>query len=589
VTSPPSSLIVGHANSFHDGAIAVIADDIVYAEALERHMQCKRALGATTLFYSADNLQRTLKRLNILPVSEASVVYRSTWSERLLSRDVPIKGNLMMLIQLESFRVRPVAERQLEWIIRGSDVQTLAETSSVPQTEVTAKKIAWDATPTDHHLAHVGNAVFTSPFEECVVMIADGASDGSPLTFYHYDRGTLKLLTPNEYDSSVSLGMLYLQVTEFCGFDGIEGEEWKVMGLAAYGKPDAAIREVFDSAFGVRDLAIVPLEGARGWDKKLERVLGRFRTADEDPLVAADLAHNFQAFFTDLVLQVIRNAYKLGLSENLALAGGTALNSSTNGKIIGATGFKQLHVPSAPADDGNALGAALYEKHVVRKAPRKKIEAMSPYLGSWIDRSNLDRILSFGGIEHWVAPDEQSLCDRVAKVLAAGKIIGWVQGRAEFGPRALGNRSILADPRSASMKDEINRRVKFREQYRPVAPSILHEHGPEYFENYQSSPYMERTLQFREEVRNKVPAVVHVDGTGRLQSVTSELNPLFHRLLRSFHELTGIPLLLNTSFNVMGKPIVHAVTDAIATFYTTDLDFLVIENVVLAKRSGSLP
>jgi carbamoyltransferase len=176
-----------------------------------------------------------------------------------------------------------------------------------------------------------------------------------------------------------------------------------------------------------------------------------------------------------------------------------------------------------------------------------------------------------------------AIAKRAAELLAQGKIVGWVQGRAEFGPRALGNRSILADPRHADIKDKINALIKFREEFRPFAPSILHEHGEEYFFHYQESPYMERTLIFREEIRDKVPAVVHVDGTGRLQTVREEWNPRYYRLIKEFFELTGIPIILNTSYNIMGKPIIHSVEDAISVFYTTGLDALAIEDVLIEK------
>jgi carbamoyltransferase len=192
---------------------------------------------------------------------------------------------------------------------------------------------------------------------------------------------------------------------------------------------------------------------------------------------------------------------------------------------------------------------------------------------------NVRRLSRISGLE--VVGD--AVARRAAELLANGKIIGWVQGRAEFGPRALGNRSILADPRPADMKEKINARVKFREEFRPFAPSILHEHGDEYFHDYQESPYMERTLTFREEVRDRVPSVVHVDGTGRLQTVRKEWNPRYYELIEEFFRLTGVPLILNTSFNVMGKPIIHSVEDAIAVFYTTGLDALVIEDMLVQK------
>jgi carbamoyltransferase len=207
---------------------------------------------------------------------------------------------------------------------------------------------------------------------------------------------------------------------------------------------------------------------------------------------------------------------------------------------------------------------------------------LSPYLGSELCGEALKRLIRFGGgLDCRHRPD--SICEDTARLLANGKLVAWVQGRAEFGPRALGNRSILADPRDAAMKERINAVVKFREEYRPFAPSILHEHGAKYFESYQDSPYMERTLRFRPEVVDTVPAVVHVDLTGRLQSVTLERNQRFHRLIAAFHHLTGVPLLLNTSFNIMGKPIVHSVEDAVGVFMTSGLDALVIGDHLIAK------
>jgi carbamoyltransferase len=250
--------------------------------------------------------------------------------------------------------------------------------------------------------------------------------------------------------------------------------------------------------------------------------------------------------------------------------------------LLARSGFSRLHIPSAPADDGNSLGVALYEKHHERREPRS-LEIMSPYLGSPVDKKTLDRVVSYRGVRARELPSREALCAETAAMLADGKIIGWMQGRAEFGPRALGNRSILADARSPGMKDQINKRVKFREEYRPLAPMILHEHGPEYFEDYQESPYMERALMFREAVRARVPSAVHVDGTGRLQTVKQAWNPLLHALVTAFYERTGVPLILNTSFNVMGKPIIHSVADALTVFATTDLDAIVIERYVLTK------
>jgi carbamoyltransferase len=269
------------------------------------------------------------------------------------------------------------------------------------------------------------------------------------------------------------------------------------------------------------------------------------------------------------------------ISSNLVLSGGCALNSSYNGKILERSPFDALHVPSAPADDGNAIGAAWLAYQEDHPDWRPAPGFMTPYLGSTVSTEPLERMAAW---EPRLRRVGEGIPAVAAQILAEGKLLGWVQGRAEFGPRALGNRSILADPRPADAKDLLNAKVKYREAFRPFAPSILAEHGPDWFEAYQDSPYMERTLRWREAVRSRVPAVVHEDGTGRLQSVTAERNPRYHALISAFHALTGVPVVLNTSFNVMGKPILHTAEDAILMFYTTGLDALVIDDWLLTKE-----
>jgi carbamoyltransferase len=279
---------------------------------------------------------------------------------------------------------------------------------------------------------------------------------------------------------------------------------------------------------------------------------------------------------------LLKNLAAMGLSENLVLSGGCGLNSSYNGMILERTPFKQLHVFAAPADDGNAIGAALlaYRRDHPEWVPTPAVH--SPYLGSSLSREVLKNMVRFDGGKH-VTEHQGTIHKVAAKALAEGKIIGWAQGRAEFGPRALGNRSILADPRQPDIKDRINGRVKFREEFRPFAPAILHEYGPEYFEHYQDAPYMERTLRFRPEVIDRVPGVVHVNRTGRLQTVRREWNEQYYDLVKEFHALTGVPVVLNTSFNVMGKPIIHSVEDALAVLHTTGLDAVALEDYWVEK------
>jgi carbamoyltransferase len=557
-------ILIGLASSGHDGAVATIDGERVFAEALERSMQCKRAVETLGMHYATRSLQRFLG-----PCDDATISFRTTWNRDPaplflssgLIASLPRKLQRRAFLDVKSatdgfeagmIATEPVFARKLAATLRGA--------SYAPRTD--------DVQTIDHHLAHAALAVHSSPFEECAVLVVDGWGDRGSVSAYEYGGGEFRLLDDRvSYDS---LGWLYAFVTDLCGFDAASGEEWKVMGLAAYGKRDERLHRFFADRVRIDGLHVA-LALEPDWVDRLKQLV-RLRRPGEDPLIAADLAHNFQRAFEEALFELARALHRATGSPNLAYAGGCALNSSANGKLLSRTPFERLHVPCAPADDGTSLGALLYER---------RLRLDTPYLGSEPDDEELDRILSFGGLdcEHMTDPSE-----RIAELLTRGAIVGVMNARAELGPRALGNRSILADPRDPGMKDRINARVKFREAYRPLSPSILHEHGPQWFEDYCDAPYMERALRFREDVSARVPAVVHVDGTGRLQSVTEQRNPYFYRVIRAFHARTGVPLVLNTSLNVMGKPIVHSVQDAITVLMTTGLDALAIGDRLLRKR-----
>jgi carbamoyltransferase len=353
------------------------------------------------------------------------------------------------------------------------------------------------------------------------------------------------------------------------------------MGLAPYGKLDPEILDTFHSLVKVVGLSIKyrSLPHIKAW---FERMKPKARANGASPLESADLAYTTQFYYAEVMTQLLNNFYALGISDNLTLGGGCGLNSSYNGQITDLTPFKRVHVPCAPADDGNALGTALlayYQDHPER---RPTAAVQTPFLGASLSGRTLANLVKFGRMNN-VRCLPETIHHETARLLAEGKLVGWVQGRAEFGPRALGNRSILADPRPLDMKDRINSLVKFREEFRPFAPSILDEFGDDYFENYQPSPYMDRTLTFKESAGKKVPAIIHVNRTGRLQSVCREWNPAYYDLIKAFYDITGVPMLLNTSFNIMGKPIIHSVEDAIGLFYTTGLDALVLEDYLIEK------
>ncbi|WP_244560419.1 carbamoyltransferase C-terminal domain-containing protein [Bosea sp. TND4EK4] len=431
------------------------------------------------------------------------------------------------------------------------------------------RKRAWN-----HHLCHAMTACFSSPFDEALCVVMDGMGEGSSTAVYSFRAGKLARLDRPSMANLASLGHFYSQLCFAAGFDPAAGEEWKMMGLAAYGTLDAGLYRILRPALMVSEGR---LSFSRGYTAAIEQVQQLRR---RPAMANADMAFTAQRVFEEVLFEFLIGAHRKWGGENLIFTGGCALNSSANGKILSSTPFRVLHVPMAPGDDGNAIGAALLgwqAAHPGRVPPRFS----TPYLGSELAGGTLDRLRRFGLEPCFSAETDGQLADFVADALAGGAIVGLARGRAEFGHRALGTRSILADPRSPGIRDRINASVKFREEFRPFAPSILHECGPGYFQDYAASPYMERTLTWRPGCAP--PGVCHVDGTGRLQSVTESANPFLYQLISAFRHRTGMPILLNTSFNVMGRPMVHDVEDAVGVFLTSDIDLLVLDDRAFRK------
>jgi carbamoyltransferase len=575
---------VGLAASFHDAAIAILGEDgsPLFAEAIERPLQSKRAYNA-----APDDMVRVPELIAQFCPGEAEIVVATSWSDDQLAR--------LDLVAQSFHRYRSAPDDGEGWPFPHPMALFATARNSLSQAGLNLIYSRHVPNPVslkryDHHLTHAATAVYTSPFEECLVAVVDGYGEGASASFFHARDGVLRPVpsTRRAGGSSVprqpaSLGFFYAQLCALCGFDPVKGEEWKVMGLAPYGRLDREIYELLRPMLSVDDLDLVPGCAPGEMARRVRKARTRRRPRDAPPSEAADLACTGQAVFQEVMTELLQNLHRRGLSDNLALAGGCALNSSYNGRIVSGTGFQRLHVPSAPSDDGNCLGAAFLSYCDDHVGDRATPRALSPYLGSELSEQTLARLVRYGGLDV-VSHRPCELVDAVAAFLAAGKIVGWVQGRAEFGPRALGNRSILADPRAPDMQDRMNRRVKFREGFRPFAPSILAEHGAEYFEDFQPSPHMERTLHVRPEKRALVPAVVHVDGTARVHSVSRTRNERFYDLVKAFHSRTGVPLVLNTSFNIMGRPLVHSTEDALGMFFTSGLDALVLHNLVIEKK-----
>ena len=580
---------IGLATTEHDSAIAFVdaGGKVLFAEATERHLQSKMASGIPP-----DREHRTAQLMEKFCKPNTDIVVGFSWSEhRAAGRRQYLQNIAAADTALERMFgcVPDYAQERLarsRWMVKSSiamdelsgealemDLRTLAGSG--------ARKVL--RRRYDHHLAHAASACFTSPFEEAVCAVIDGYGERGSYAFYRYQDGDLTLLgPPPEYTPGIeSLGNFYSWVCDACGFDSLKGEEWKVMGLAAYGRHDEGLFRRF------RDMACAEGVGLRRIPE--ERIFEQWKLLHElrrrpgvPALAAADMAYTAQEVFTSVLYDVLNRLYEIGGSRNLVLGGGCGLNSAANGGILANTPFDRLHLFSAPGDDGNAVGAALlaFREDHPDWCPTPCVQ--SPYLGSSMSAESVRNLQRFARIEGMRLCGDDAP-EQAARLLAQGKIVGWIQGRAEFGPRSLGNRSILADPRSPGIKDRLNAQVKFREEFRPFAPAILHEFGAEYFDDYQESPYMERALRFKPAVRDKVPGVVHEDGTGRLQTVKKEWNERYHRLVRHFHALTGVPLVLNTSFNVMGKPISHSVEDVLGVFYTTGLDAVFIDDLLLLK------
>ena len=477
--------------------------------------------------------------------------------------------------------------------------------------DVDPKKIAANFHRIEHHQAHLASAFYCSPFERAALLSADGLGDFAS-TMWGTGSGSRM-----EIDGVVtfphSLGLYYSAVTQYLGFLKF-GDEYKVMGLAAYGQPEQLeqFRDIarFDAASKSNGFKLgldyfvhhrtgpkmswaeadkTPVLG-KMFSKEMERRLGPVRPP-EQPLDQRhrNLAASLQTRLEEVYLGLLKKlAARTGMKA-VCLAGGVAFNCVANGKIFDATPFEQVYVHPAAGDAGLAVGSAFYVWHQILGKPRSFVMDHA-YWGPGYSNEEIRRAIDSNGIAqkgYAIAKlNEQELMKQAATIVADGKILGWFQGRAEWGPRALGNRSIVADPRRPEMKEILNQRIKHREIFRPFAPSILAEATAEYFEKSHPSPFMMLAYAVRPEKRAKIPAPTHVDGTGRLQTVAREANPRYHALISAFRDLTGVPVVLNTSFND-NEPIVCRPEEAIDCFERTKIDALVLGDILITRPSTS--
>jgi carbamoyltransferase len=470
----------------------------------------------------------------------------------------------------------------------------------------------------EHHLSHAASAYLCSPYDEAAILTVDGVGEWATATWGVGRGNDVRLLHDIRFPHS--LGLLYSAFTAFLGFEVNEGE-YKVMGMAPFGRP-RYVDEVYklirvddDGSFSLdMDAFVFHRSTDKTFGPRFERLFGpprdprsRFfttgsgypayygpRPEDYEALAAenqryADIAASIQVVTEEVLLRMARHVHARTGLRRLCMAGGVALNSVANSRLLRETPFEELFVQPAAGDGGGALGAALWAYHTVLGHPRTAILEHA-YWGAEYTSDEIEGFLASEGIPYERCESEEALLDSVVDALVAGSVVGWFQGRFEWGPRALGNRSILADPRRADMKDIVNTKIKFREPFRPFAPSVLEEYAEEYFDlpdakRHYPARFMLYVVDVRPDKREVLPAITHVDGTGRLQTVQHETNPRYYRLIERFGQATGVPVVLNTSFNLRGEPIVNTPAEAFSTFSRSDMDVLVLGDCLVRKRA----
>jgi len=444
----------------------------------------------------------------------------------------------------------------------------------------------------EHHISHAAHTFFTSPFDEAAILTIDGVGEWSTTTFGIGKNNNIKLINDIRWPHSV--GLFYSAFTYFLGFKVNEGE-YKLMGLSSYGKPkyyDKILNELID----VKDDGSIQLNMkyfAFTYDKYMtnqnfSEIFGISpRKHDEKAeQVHYDIGASAQLVLEDILLKMVNHVHKKTKIKNLCLGGGVALNGVANYRILKEGPFENLHIPPSPGDAGSAVGAAQYlyychtkNKRVIQTSTERIKNNI--YVGPEYSNNEIKVFLDKNKITYEFLEREQ-LLKNTAKLISDRNIVGWYQGKMEWGPRALGNRSILADPRDRKMKDVLNEKIKHRESFRPFAPSILEEHISEYFDIDRPSPYMLLVANVKKP--DKIPAVTHVDGTGRLQSVSKQVNSLYYDLINEFYKLTSVPVIINTSMNVMGEPIVNTPEQAHNMILKTDMDYLVMGNYLISRN-----
>jgi carbamoyltransferase len=586
--------ILGISAYYHDSAVALIeSGDVVFAAQEERYSRVKHDSR-----FPINAFQAALKYVGITADELSAVAY---------FEDPKLKANRIFHTYVENF---PRGTNQF--------------ISAFQSTAISRKKIRDDLRNLvkfngevhfgNHHKSHAASAFYPSALAESAILTMDGTGEWSTSTISKGTDNRIELLAEKKFPHS--LGLLYSSFTKFCGFK-VNSGEYKLMGLAPYGKPKYLnlIRDhlaIHDGKGSIKlDMNYFDFElGIKMFNSKFESLLGRGAAKPDESTEQfyMDVAASIQEFTEDVVVGAARYASELTGSKNLCMAGGVALNCVANGKIFEAGVFDKIWIQPAAGDAGGALGAALSYWHEVLGNPRligsnKHDSQKGSYLGDEYFDVEIKRALNEIGAKFEYFENSSELTLKVAELISEEKVVGWFQGRSEYGPRALGNRSILGDPRSDETQSKMNLKIKFRESFRPFAPAVKLDKTNQWFEVHESfeSPYMLVVAKVAKEKllnvdhteaigleklklrRSELPAITHVDNSARIQTVDPNVNPRFYELLSAFEKITGVPVLVNTSFNVRGEPIVESPRDAYLCFMRTDIDFLCIGNFLLKK------
>ncbi len=592
--------ILGISCFYHDAAAALIRDGmLIAASEEERFSRVKHDFGFPRLA-----IQFCLEQGGVaIQDIDYVVFYEKPF----------LKFERILLTQLQGVpRTLDTFRRSMtNWLLDKLWVkQTIQSELEVPEARILFSQ---------HHLSHAASAFFCSPFKDAAILTVDGVGEWTSTMLSHgkaswdgQGRNELKMLSEIRFPHS--LGLLYSVFTAFLGFEVNEGE-YKVMGMAPYGVPRyvdqiwKVIHQDADGSFRLdMDYFAYQRSATQAYSRKFLSLFGEPRdrkapfvtheawtrdaTTKESDITSsqhyADLGASIQRVTEEVMLNLARSAYARTQSPRLCLAGGVALNSVANGRILRETPFKEVFIQPAAGDSGGALGAALWAYHVLLQKPRTFVMDHA-YWGKRYDDRDITAAVSRAGLSAVTSGTDDHLVQQTARLLTSGKVVGWFQGAFEWGPRALGNRSILADPRRNDMKAIVNHKIKFREPFRPFAPSMLDRAVPDYIELSDGqctdpARFMLMVAPIRQDKRATIPAVTHVDGTGRLQSVERRANPLYYQLIEAFEGETGVPVVLNTSFNLKGEPIVNTPEQAISTFLRSEMDVLVLGHHILTKR-----